>query len=367
MQQAEQLAAAARDDGQPSGLVLPFGDSAVGRLFANKRAYAKTRLGDFRAHLEATDNAGRHCPDEMLCRFVESHITVKGSEVRDVNIKAASEAIAATVRWRAEFGASELRSCECCDKDPFAHCLFSIGTDRRGWEVAYSCAGRTTKKDPTTISRHLVAFLEETFARAERPPTHFGILLDLHGLGVGDLDPRVAVRAITILLTHYPDRVGQVAIVDAPWFFSGIWSILCKAIDPLSQQKARFLTRGAQTEEYLSTYLTPAQGQFMREMLTRRARPHFDSFTPLTATVRRSLGPGDAFTRNFPVACPLASPAASAAAPPASSTPSSRAHGAATGQRAEELRLVATLHTPRSGVVSLPADDVQIDDDEMSA
>ena len=328
--------------------VQPFGDSAIGRLFTAKRTYARSCLADFKAHLEATDQAAASCPDEMLVRFIESHVPIKGMEVREeVNFTAAANSLAATLRWRADFGASTLHTCAVCDVDPFAHCLFSIGVDRRGWEVAYSCAGRTTKKDATSICRHLVAFLEAIFERPN-PPTHFCLLLDLHGLGVGDLDPRVAIRAITILLSHYPDRVGQVALVDAPWFFSAIWSVLCKAIDPLSQQKALMLSRGAPTEDHLQRYLSDEQAQFMREMLNLRAATRYESFTPLTANVRRSLGPRDAFTRGFPHSC-------SPCGKPPAATETDRS-----GAQPERPSTPKVMASPRSGAPAMAAIDVQL-------
>ena len=295
------------DEGPPRAPTMPptdellpaFGDSAVGRLFAAKRAFAKTKLADFRQHLEKSNNPGQHCTDEECCRFIEAGITVKSMEVRDANLKTSAEAIAATVRWRADFGVANLSTCECCDVDPFGHCLFSIGRDRRGWELAYSCAGRTTRKDPTTICKHLVAWLEQVFRPCDDAPTHFCLLLDLHGLGVGDLDPRVAVRCIGIILNHYPDRSGQVVMLDAPWIFAAMWSFISKAIDPLSQQKVLMLPKGAPTDEFLSEYVHPPQAQFMRDMLRTKARPDFDSFSEVAASVRRSLGPCDAFTKEM--------------------------------------------------------------------
>ena len=273
----------------------PFGDTPVGRLFASRRAYAQTRLAEFRELLSSTDHVGQHCADEMLCRFIESNLVVRGMVVKDASLQAAADMLANNMRWRVEHNADQLRSCPHCDADPFAHCLFNIGTDRRGWALAYSCAGRTTMKDPSSITQHLIAFLEQTFAQPNAP-THFCLLLDLHGFGLGDLDPRVAIRSITVLLKHYPDRVAQVAMLDAPFVFKGIWNILKQVVDPLSQQKATMLTRGPVMDEYLATYLQPQQEAFVRDMLRTRARPHFDSFSPLCAGVRVSLGPCDAFT-----------------------------------------------------------------------
>ena len=61
------------------------------------------------------------------------------------------------------------------------------------------------------------------------------------------------------MLAHYPDRIAQVAILDAPWVFKAVWNLCKQVIDPLSQQKACMLTRGAAMDDYLGSYLNEAQ------------------------------------------------------------------------------------------------------------
>jgi hypothetical protein len=39
---------------------------------------------------------------------------------------------------------------------------------------------------------------------------HQVLLVDLHGFGIADMDPRVGLKAIPIILSHYPDRIAQV-------------------------------------------------------------------------------------------------------------------------------------------------------------
>jgi len=39
---------------------------------------------------------------------------------------------------------------------------------------------------------------------------HMVMLVDLHGFGIADMDPRVGLKAIPIILSHYPDRIAQV-------------------------------------------------------------------------------------------------------------------------------------------------------------
>ena len=67
-------------------------------------------------------------------------------------------------------------------------------------------------------------------------------------------------------------------------------------LDPLMQQKAVML-RGAAMAAYFERFLTPMHAQFMNEMLKTRAGVCREAFVPLTTSLRKSLGPCDAFMR----------------------------------------------------------------------
>ena len=128
------------------------------------------------------------------------------------------------------------------------------------------------------------------------PAKHLVMLVDLHGFGLADLDPRVGLKCIPILLGHYPDRVAQVALCDSPWIFNGVWAMFEPLLDPVMQMKVRML-RGEAMSKYFERFLTPAQAEFMSAILKLRASPSAAAFPPSTGRVRRSLGPCDKFTR----------------------------------------------------------------------
>lgn len=289
------------DPASSEALGLP---PAVAELFEAKREAARRQLPELRSQLEQSGSAAAWYTDETLIRFLENNVVVKNMEVRRVSIKHAAEQLGSTVKWRTDLcldaDPPSYCSCETCDREPYAHCFFSVGRDKRGWEVTYTSPGRTTAKDYRSIEAHFIAFLEATFnperQKQQPPPTHLCICVDLHGFGLGDLDPRVAVRCIKLILNHYPDRVGQVAFLDAPWIFKAIWDLCKTVLDPAMQQKATML-RGDAMAAYFDRFFTPDQRQFMDGMLCTRARPNRAAFVPVTTRVRKSLGACDAFTR----------------------------------------------------------------------
>ena len=73
-------------------------------------------------------------------------------------------------------------------------------------------------------------------------------------------------------------------------------------IDPLSQTKAQML-RGEEMQRYFRDFLHPEQEQFMSETLALRAAPALESYSPLVARLRVSLGPEDAFARMLRMRC----------------------------------------------------------------
>ena len=166
---------------------LPFleQDEPVRSILSERRAVALGKLPELRSYLESSGSphpAACSCQDDVLLRYLES----TGGKV-----KQAASGLNATLKWRDKEGLNASpapRACEKCEKDPYAHCIFSIGRDRRGWEVFYSCPGRSRAKDPTSGIRHMVLAFERAF-EVPNPPSHFVLLVDLHGFGLADMDP----------------------------------------------------------------------------------------------------------------------------------------------------------------------------------
>ena len=281
-------------DTAPQAVDLGF-PADVAECLAKKRTYVQgSPLQELRALLTANDSPAKDCDDATLCRFLESNVDVRHLEIKGVSIKKTAKHVTSSMAWRTKVGAA---TCMCpdCGDDPFGHCLFSIGRDKRGWELFYSCPGRSRGKAPAAIERHFIAQMEAAFNRPNAP-THFCLMVDLHGFGLSDLDPRVGARMVQLLLTHYPDRIAQCAILDSPWVFGACWQLIKGMLDPLMQTKAAFL-RGEQMSEYFARWFSPEQTQFMNEIVKLRAGFSHAAFPPITPQIRLPIGPSDAYMR----------------------------------------------------------------------
>eukprot|EP00322_Chrysochromulina_rotalis_P028660 CAMPEP_0115865858 /NCGR_PEP_ID=MMETSP0287-20121206/19939_1 /TAXON_ID=412157 /ORGANISM="Chrysochromulina rotalis, Strain UIO044" /LENGTH=321 /DNA_ID=CAMNT_0003320385 /DNA_START=13 /DNA_END=978 /DNA_ORIENTATION=- len=211
-----------------------------------------------------TEDQCRFCTDSLLSRYLNAYPR---------SVERAHSALQATLKWRGGRDFDTLqpaRICRwCAEADEDKHCFFSVGQDvKRGWEVFYSCPSRGVLKDPESAAHHTFIELERAFERSPK----FLMLVDLHGLGMRDLDPRTAVYIVRGLMAHYPERIGQVAILDAPWVFSVTWEMLKTIVDEKAAAKALML-RGDAMNAYFEEWLTPEQAMFMRDVLQLPGKP----------------------------------------------------------------------------------------------
>ena len=224
-----------------------------------------------------TDGQQRFCTDEMLVRYLAAY---------PKSVDRAHGALLSTLKWRAERSfddPSPPRACRyCSEATTEQHCFFSIGQDvKNGWEVIYTCPSRSALKDPESAAHKTFIELERAFERSPK----FLMLVDLHGLGMRDLDPRTAVYVTKGLLWHYPERIGAVALLDAPWLFTVTWEMLKQLCDEQTAAKAQFL-RGDAMASFFQEWLTPEQATFANEVLQLPGRPGSfpDSLSKLTTS-----------------------------------------------------------------------------------
>ena len=146
-------------------------DERIEAILSAKRAAAAAHLKQMRDHLAALgEQEALRCTDASLLRFLESEVTLKGTEVKAVRVPSAARNLLATLKWRKSYGLESpgppLRTTPCCpgcEESAYAHCFFSIGVDKRGWEVFYACPGRSHGKNPESLVRHTILSMESVF------------------------------------------------------------------------------------------------------------------------------------------------------------------------------------------------------------
>jgi hypothetical protein len=75
-------------------------------------------------------------------------------------------------------------------------------------------------------------------------------IMDLKGVGIGKATSVYGYLGVVsqISQNYYPERLGKMYIINAPWGFSGVFSVVKKFLDPVTSAKIHVLGSGYQKE-----------------------------------------------------------------------------------------------------------------------
>lgn len=66
-------------------------------------------------------------------------------------------------------------------------------------------------------------------------------VMDFHGFGFADCNPKIGKIFLDLTATHYPERLGNIIVAGAPTLFNGLWSMLKPLVDDVTKEKIRFV------------------------------------------------------------------------------------------------------------------------------
>lgn len=75
-------------------------------------------------------------------------------------------------------------------------------------------------------------------------------IMDLKGVGISKVSSVYGYvkQATAISQNYYPERLGKLYLINAPWGFSGAFSVVKSFLDPVTVQKIHVLGSGYQSE-----------------------------------------------------------------------------------------------------------------------
>lgn len=185
---------------------------------------------------------------------------------RSFKAKDALDMLRADLRWRKEYGIKQLvqqEPADFCGCDPrllFASLpILSYGVDMRGRPVIYKHFG-----DSCRISELLKHTTEDLLARFHiwqneravqrlraqsdsqlRNVETWQIVIDAAGwhLGLATRGALSFLRKIAgIDSDHYPERLGRLTIINAPWVLTGTWMLIRSWLDARQQGKTNIMS-----------------------------------------------------------------------------------------------------------------------------
>lgn len=248
----------------PQHRIIPTGDDEFDTILVKRRALAIEKLPAMRARypLERYSDAQR--------TFLSDNTLIRHIEARDGDLDKASAMIEETLAWRSKHIDGVPLSCPSCVANKDAHCFFPIGKDSRGWMLIYSCAARAIDKKPESSIVHMSTMLERIF-EGNSAPGKIVWIIDMHGFGFADMDSTMARKSVPIFQDHYPERMGQIVILDPPAPFKALWEVVSELVDPVTKRKVKLLRKDK--HEYFRRHCNEAQVAFLEGVLRTDARP----------------------------------------------------------------------------------------------
>jgi len=205
--------------------------------------------------------------DATLLRFLRA---------RKFDLPKAKQMWAANEKWRKEFGADDIAANgydyhEGADVNKY-YPQFYHKTDKEGRPIYIEQLGKLDYNKLYALTtqerqlRHLVdqyeRFFRDRLPACSKTSGHLVetscTILDLHNAGVSTFykvkDYVSAASAIG--QNNYPETMGHMFIVNAPYLFSTVWSFVKPWLDEATVRKIHILGKGFKTE--LQQYIDPA-------------------------------------------------------------------------------------------------------------
>ncbi|ODQ56558.1 Sec14 cytosolic factor [Saitoella complicata NRRL Y-17804] len=196
--------------------------------------------------------------DPSMCRFLRA---------RKWDINLAKEMFLNCEKWRREFGVDEIaKNFQYPEKEAVSkyYPQYYHKTDKDGRPVYIEQLGGIDLKkmyEITTQERMMqnLVYEYEKFVDPRLPACSRKAgklietsctILDLKGVGITSISSVYGYvkQASQISSDYYPERLGKMFLINAPWGFSGAWKMVAKLLDPATVAKINILGSSYQSE-----------------------------------------------------------------------------------------------------------------------
>ncbi|KAI0201127.1 CRAL-TRIO domain-containing protein [Astrocystis sublimbata] len=168
--------------------------------------------------------------------------------------KEAEKRLHETISWRREYGVEALTAEHIGPENETGKQVI-VGFDKQGRPCHYLNPGRQNTEVTPRQVQHMVFMLERVIDLIPAEQEKICLLIDFKtgtkrtntapGIGQGR-------EVLSILQSHYPERLGRALIVNVPWVVWGFFKLITPFIDPLTKEKLKF-------NEDVTQYVTPEQ------------------------------------------------------------------------------------------------------------
>lgn len=183
-------------------------------------------------------------PDDAA--FLTDSTVVRYLRARNHSPTLAAEMLANTLKFRRT---RTLVPCEHCAARPRSHSFYPIGaiapvtadakpTHADVSPLMYSNFDVQDRRTASVV-QHMLWCMEELF---DNHSLHQMIwVMDFHAFSRADMSPSNAKHVLSLFADHYPERLGNAVIYDAPYVFQSLWAAVKMIAAPETVRKVVFV------------------------------------------------------------------------------------------------------------------------------
>ncbi|XP_059443417.1 uncharacterized protein LOC132175475 [Corylus avellana] len=193
-----------------------------------------TKILLMRAFVESQDPSSKEVDDQTIRRFLRA---------RELNINKASALFLKFLKWRRTFVPNASISASEVPNEIAQNKMFLQGLDKKGRPIMVVLGARhfQNKGGIEEFKRFVVYGLDKVCSRMPPGQEKFVAIGDLQGWGYSNSDIRGYLGALSILQDFYPERLGKLFLVHAPYVFMAVWKIVYPFIDEKTKKKILFV------------------------------------------------------------------------------------------------------------------------------
>lgn len=160
-----------------------------------------------------------------------------------------------TLLWRREFGVYSKLTPEHISPENETGKQIILGFDNEGRPCQYLNPGRQNTEPSHRQVEHLVFMVERSIDLTPAGQEMLALLINFKSSsGRSNTSPPIsqAKEILSILQTHYPERLGKALIINMPFLVVGFFKIIKPLLDPVTKEKLKF-------NENMKTYVPAEQ------------------------------------------------------------------------------------------------------------
>lgn len=195
-----------------------------------------TRIRLMKAIVETRHPSSKEEDDLTIRRFLRA---------RDLDVEKASAMFLKYLKWRHSFVPNGSISVSDVPNELAQDKAFMQGRDKIGRPILIVFGRKhfQIKDGLDEFKRFVVYVLDKLCSSMPQGQEKFVGIAELEGWGYSNSDMRGYLSALAILQDYYPERLGKLFIVNAPYIFMKVWKIVYPFIDNKTKKKIVFVEK----------------------------------------------------------------------------------------------------------------------------